>query len=136
MKKSRYTKESGSAFKPTILGALVIWISFLAFSLICTFILFSGSDPTPRASLFSLISFMAAGGVGSIVNKQLFRSSRSNAPLFSSLLCALIYVFISSVSIGKISIGSLATALCFTVISALATMSRKKKPRHRQKLHR
>ena len=135
MKKSRYTKGNSSAFKPILLGALVIWLLFFAISLAFTVILYSGNDPTPKTALFSLISFMTAGALGSLINKKLFGVGAAKAPLFSALLSAAVFVCISAISMGKISVGTLISAVCFMLICTLASLKRRKKQRRHTPSH-
>ena len=127
MKKTRYAKGNGSALKSILLGALLIWILFFVISLVCTFILYSGNDPTPKATLFSLASFMLAGAIGSLMNKRIFHPSLSNAPFLSALLCAIVFIFLSTVANGRLPIGTLISAVCFMLISAIASVPKRKK---------
>ena len=127
MKKSRSGRDSKSGFKSIILGAAVIWCLFIVLSLVFTVVLFSGENPTGSTALFSLISFIASGGLGTLLNKKLFKSCEMNAPLFSALLSAAVYLVISAISSGRISIGCLINTLCFVLISLLFSVARKKK---------
>ena len=134
--KKTHSVRSSSALKPILLGVLVIWSVFFALSLVCTVILYSGSDPTPKAPLFSLISFMTAGALGSLINKKLFGVSMARAPLFSALLSAGLFVFLSAISMGRISVGTLISAVCFMLICTLASLKgRKKQRRHKPSHH-
>ena len=135
MKKTRYTKGNSSIFKPILLGALVIWLLFFVISLVCTVILYAGNDPTPKATLFSLISFMAAGAIGSLINKKLFGTVATKAPLFSALISAAVFVCLCAVSMGKISVGTLISAVCFMLICTLASLKRRKKQRRHTPSH-
>ena len=136
MKKMRYAKGNTSTLKAMILGAVIIWVCFFALTLISALILYSGNDPTSKATLFSLISFVASGAIGSFINKRLFHSSSVNIPLSSALLCAVIYVFIASATSGKILIGSIISAACFLLISSLFSLPKRKTRSHRTRAHR
>ena len=127
MKKTRGARDNKSVFKPIVLGTAVIWCLFIALSLIFSVILFSGENPTGSTALFSLISFIASGGIGTLLNKQFFKSCEVNSPLFSALLCAAIYLVISAVASGRISIGCLINTACFILISLLFSIKRTKK---------
>lgn len=133
MKKSRSVKANQSKILPIALGFLTIWGIFFSLSLIFAIILFSGDDPTGSTDLFSLISFMAAAAIASLINKRIFKSCAANAPLLSALLSALVYLLISAVASGKISMGCIISAACFILIAALASIQKKKKvKRHKR----
>lgn len=134
MKKTRSYKREGSLPKQIVLGSLLIWSIFIVFSLIFAVILYSGDNPTASTKLFSLISFTASGGLGSLLNKKIF-SSDMNVPLFCAVLCALVYIMISCISSGKIYIGALISAVCFILISVIASLTKKKKPKRRAARH-
>ena len=136
MKKARHTARGGSLLKPILLGSLMIWILFFAITLLCTVVLYSGNDPTPRATLLSIISFMLAGALGSLIGKRLFRTDLVNAPFLSALLCATVFVFISAIANGKIRLGTLITAVCFMLISALITLPKRRKQKRHAPSHR
>ena len=127
MKKSRAARDNKSVLKPIVLGTAVIWCLFIALSLIFTVILFTGENPTGSTALFSLISFIASGGIGTLLNKQFFKSCEMNTPLFSALLSAAVYLVICTISSGRISIGCLINTVCFILISLLFSVTRKKR---------
>lgn len=131
MKKSRSGKGSQSKIIPIALGTLIIWGFFFALSLVFTVILFSGDDPTASTALFSLISFVASGALATLINKRIFKSSAVNAPLFSALSSAIIYLVACTVASGRISVGCIINTACFILICMLASIQRKKKSKRR-----
>ena len=133
MKKTRSDSRSKSTLKSILFGILIIWGLFFVLSLLFTVILFSGQDPTGSTSLFSLISFMAAGALGTLLNKRFFKGYPTNTPLFSLFASAIIYVAISAIITGKISIGCLISAVCFILLSMLCLIKKKKKIKRRSR---
>lgn len=131
MKKTRSASKSAGGIKEFILGILIIWCSFIVFSLIFAAVLFSGDDPTGSASLFSLIAFILSGAVGTVLNRRLFSRSDKNVPLFSALISAVIYLVISTVVSGRISIGALVSMLCFAGSSLAVAIPKKKRQKRR-----
>ena len=105
MKKSRFNGGGKSAIKDIAFGTLIIWGAFLVLSLLFSLILFFGDDPTANTALFSLIAFMCAAAIAALINKRLFQSSSLNAPLLSAIFSAVLYLIISGIVSGKISIG-------------------------------
>ena len=129
MKKTRSYSASGSALKPIAVGFLVIWGSFIILSLIISLILFNGDDPTERTSLFSLIAFIGAGAIGTLINKRLFKLASLNSPIISAVAAVIVYVVTSAIISGKIGIGCLINAVCFILISLLFSAKGNKKTR-------
>ena len=127
MRKIKSSAKSKSGIKQILCGALTVWAMFFILSFVFSVILFSGDDPTGSTALFSMIAFILSGGIGTLVNRKIFSRCDKNIPLISSLVCALAYAVISIIASGKLSLGSLITALCFLGASALASITKKKK---------
>ena len=125
MKKTRSSNSECSPFRQILLGAIMIWISFFALSLIFAVILYSGDDPTSKIALFSLTAFTTSGGLGTLLNKSFFRCAKTNIALISACLSAIIYLLISFICSGKFSLGAIISASCFLMISAIVSLPKK-----------
>ena len=116
--KSGYRTAPGFT-KASIIGCCAIAVIFTLISFIVTLIVYSTDDPTSKAGLLSIISFVAAGAVGAFINMKLFGKALPAVPYVSSGAALLLFLIISLIAGGRLSAGNLMSALCFAAVTLL-----------------
>ena len=116
MKKIKNRSKEGSPVKaiPILIG-INIGV-FLLLSLIACVLLYCTEDPTGNISLYSMISLVTSGAVGSLIGAK---AASARVSFVSSVICVGIYLSIALITGGSASGRALMNAICYIISSAL-----------------
>lgn len=128
MKTRHKPNKARSPVASVFFGMLILTVSFITTSLVIALIAYNTPDPTAHEGLLSILSFVISGGVGVFINTKLFGRDKTTLPLFSSLFILIIFLTVSLISCGKITVGSIMSSLCFILVTLFLFFIAKRKP--------
>ncbi len=134
MRKRFKAKNKENPIKSVFIGILTIFITFLVTSFVITIVAYNSSDPTAKTGLFSIISLVLSGAIATFINTKLYGKENVIYPFLSSLTALVIFMITSLIMCGKISGGTLMSALCFTLAAIFAIFIGKMK-KHARRRH-
>lgn len=116
--KRRMKSNKFSGAGSVLIGVLTALISYLAFILVFSVVLYFSEDPTKRVGLFSLIALALSGVVtGFYVTKK--SEGKYTAALSAAILSLILIVVGAVVSGGAPGIGTILTAAIYTASTLL-----------------
>ena len=101
-----------------LLGTVIHVIVFLCISLIFSAIIYNTKDPSAKIKLWSILSFVASGVLGSVLNAKIFKYNSKNC-IISLITISIIYLAFVLIVNGKIPIPCIINAICFIAASML-----------------
>lgn len=116
--KRRMKSNKFSGAGSVLIGVLTALISYLAFILVFSVVLYFSEDPTKRVGLFSLIALALSGAVtGFLVTKK--SEGKYTATLSAAILSLILIVTGAVISGGAPSIGTILTAVIYAASALL-----------------
>lgn len=131
MMKHSKTKDVGKA-RALLTGLLAATLSFFAFMLFVTLILYLGDDPTYKSELWSFGAMLLSGVVAGAINAHL-RGGGVMIAVFAALALVLLLFIIGVIFVGLPSLPSIVNYAIYVAVSAVAAFFALQKPKKRHR---
>ena len=133
MKNKSASHTAPGFIKSLFLGISINALAFIVFAFIIASVAYGTDDPTAMTALLSITAFVLSGAIGTIINVRLFKNGKSSLPYFCTAGSLAIFLIISLIAGGSLSVGHIISAACFALIAVLSALAAKNKKSARRK---